>query len=163
MGFGLVNNPFGDHMIGVFLEPGFFTREFLEMAFGRLGTTLLQALPKCMMPLAIAFDRLTTEGFPLGVGSHIDDPKINTEGISRFIGCRGGNIKSYSQIEGPFAVDKVCLPLDGIQTSLLISSNPEGFLTVAIFADLLYTFLIFWTRRRKGQCRRQNKSKSCFD
>src|SRR2546429_9737597 len=39
----------------------------------------------------------------------------------------------------------------------------KGFLTVAIFADLLYTFLIFWTRRRKGQWRRQNKSKSCFD
>ncbi len=39
----------------------------------------------------------------------------------------------------------------------------EGLLTVAIFADLLYTFLIFWTRRRKGQWRRQNKSKSCFD
>ena len=38
-----------------------------------------------------------------------------------------------------------------------------GLLTVAIFADLLYTFLIFWTRRRKGQWRRQNKSKSCFD
>lgn len=44
--------------------------------------------------------------------------------------------------------------------------HPEGavgLLTVAIFADLLYTFLIFWTRRRKGQWRRQNKSKSCFD
>ena len=38
-----------------------------------------------------------------------------------------------------------------------------GLLTVAIFADLLYTFLNFWTRRRKGQWRRQNKSKSCFD
>src|SRR5712691_581784 len=127
MGFGLVNNPFGDHLIGVFLEPGFFARELLEMAFGRLGPTLLQALPKGMMPLALAFDRLGTPGFPLGVGSHIDDPKINTEGSSRFIGWRGGNIKSYSQREGPFAVDKVCLPLDGMQTSLLICSDLEGY------------------------------------
>ena len=46
---------------------------------------------------------------------------------------------------------------------VLIALGLEGLLTVAIFADLLYTFLIFWTRRRKGQWQRQNKSKSCFD
>jgi len=126
MGFGLLNNPFGDHMIGITFESGFFARESLEMAFGRPGTTLLQALPKGLMPLAIAFDCLATEGFPFGVGSQIDYPKINTEGISRFIKWRGRNVKGYSQVEGPFAVNQIGLPRDLTHTSRLIASNEEG-------------------------------------
>ena len=46
-GFGFLNNPFGDDMIGVFAEPGFFAREFLEMAFRTLCTPALATWDIC--------------------------------------------------------------------------------------------------------------------
>lgn len=45
-------------MIGIFLEPGLFAREFLEMALGRLRSALLQALTQAMMALTNLFYQL---------------------------------------------------------------------------------------------------------
>ena len=41
VGFGLLNNPFGDHLVSIVLEPGFFAREFLEMPLRGLCSTFL--------------------------------------------------------------------------------------------------------------------------
>jgi hypothetical protein len=97
-------------MIGVFLEPGFFAREFLEMALGVVCTALLQALPKRMMPLAVALNKLSTEGLTLAIGCQVDDTEINAKCSIRGSRGRFWNLKRYSQVEVPVAVEQVSLP-----------------------------------------------------
>src|SRR2546421_6617833 len=126
MGFGFVHNAFGDHMIGVFLEPGFTARELPEMAFGRLAITLLQALSEGRHTLAVFLNLLTAEGFSKRVSRQVDDTQVYSKSSSHFVrrGCR--DFKSHRQIEHPLTIEKISLPLDGIQTRLLVSSNTEG-------------------------------------
>src|SRR6266567_1800629 len=113
-------------MIHVPLKSGFLAREFFQVSFGTLRSTLLQALTEGMMPLAVLFDRFTAEGFPFAVCSQVDDAQINTEGISHFLERRSRDIKRHSQVEDTVAIEQVSLPFDGIQTSFLIASHTEG-------------------------------------
>src|SRR5436305_324167 len=126
IGFGLLNNPFGDHMIGVFLETGLLTRQFLEMPLGAFRATLLQALTQGMHTLSILLDNFTAEGLAFAIGSKVDDTQVNSEGIRGFIGRRGRNIKGDCQVECPVAVEHISLPFNGIHPRLLIASHPEG-------------------------------------
>lgn len=77
VGFGFLNNMLANHMVGILLKSGFFAREFLEMAFGRLCTALLQALAQGMVALTNLFYLLTTERLTLAVSSQVDDAQIN--------------------------------------------------------------------------------------
>ena len=126
MGFGFVHNAFGDHMIGVFLEPGFTARELPEMAFGRLAITLLQALSEGRHTLAVFLNLLTAERFSKRVSRQVDDTQVYSKSSSHFVrrGCR--DFKSHRQIEDPLTIKKISLPLDGIHTRLLIPSHQEG-------------------------------------
>src|SRR5947207_646860 len=104
-------------MIHVPLKSGFLAREFFQVSFGTLRSTLLQALTEGMMPLAVLFDRFTAEGFPFAVCSQVDDAQINTEGISHFLERRSRDIKRHSQVEDTVAIEQVSLPFDGILLS----------------------------------------------
>src|SRR2546425_81689 len=110
-------------MIGVFLEAGFPPRKFLKMAFGTLGTALLQALSKPLVPLAVALDKLSAKGFPKRVSRQVDDPEINAERISWYIWSRGRNFQRDSQIPYSIAVQQIGLPFDTVQAGLLVSGN----------------------------------------
>jgi Pentapeptide repeats (8 copies) len=124
--FGFLYNVLGDDMIGVFPEPAFFAREVLEMPFGGLCPTLLQALTKGLMPLAVAFNKLTAERLTFAIGGKVDYTQVDTEGVSSFIGCWSGNVKGYSQIENAVAIEQVRLPFHRIHTGLLVCSYLEG-------------------------------------
>src|SRR5260370_31336034 len=112
-------------MIGVFLEPGFFAREFLEMALGVGCTALLQALPKRMMRLAVAMNKLSTERLALGIGCQVDDTEINAKCSIRGSRGRFWNLKRYSQVELPVAVEQVSLPFHTLHACLLIATNQK--------------------------------------
>ena len=56
--FGLLHNAFGDDMVGMFAEPGFFASKFFKMTFGGLCPAFLQALTQGMMALARLLNRL---------------------------------------------------------------------------------------------------------
>jgi hypothetical protein len=60
VGFGLLNNPFGDDMIRIALESGLLAREFLEMPLCALCAALLKTLTQGSVTLA----RLLKIGFP---------------------------------------------------------------------------------------------------
>src|SRR5260221_9314026 len=126
IGLGFLNNPFGDDMISVAFEPGFITREFLEMSLSRPCTVFLQALTQGMVSLAVLFDCLTAKCFAFAIGSQIDNAQINPKGSIRSIRCWFWGVNGYSQVEGAIAVDQVGLSLDEIHASLLISSYLEG-------------------------------------
>src|SRR3989441_10608794 len=99
VGFGLLHNPFGDDMVGVFPEPFFASREFLEMPPGRLCTSLLQTLTQGVEALPRLLNLLTTERFTRTVSSQVDDAKIDAESICYFIGRRRRNFQRHSQVE----------------------------------------------------------------
>src|SRR2546423_956400 len=126
VGFGFVHNAFGDDMIGVFLEPGFTARELPQMAFGRLATTLLKTLTQRVQTLAVFLNLLTAEGFTLAIGSQVDDAQVNAKRSSHFVRSWCRDFKSHRQIEDALTIEKISLPLDGIHTRLLVSSNTEG-------------------------------------
>src|SRR5260370_2436159 len=71
IGLGFLNNPFGDDMISVAFEPGFITREFLEMSLTRPCTVLLQAFPQGMVSLAILFRCLVANCFSFAIGRQV--------------------------------------------------------------------------------------------
>src|SRR5947209_13191450 len=113
-------------MIGIALKSGFPAREFLEMAFGRLGTALLQALTQGMMPLAVLLNKLTAKGFACTICRQVDYSEVNSQGIRYLIGCRFRDIKGHCQIEGSFAVDQVGLSLDTLESRRLIAADAKG-------------------------------------
>src|SRR6266849_9487720 len=111
VGCGLLHNPFGDDMVGVFPEPFFASREFLEMPPGRLRTSLLQTLTQGMEALPRLLNLLTTERFTRAVSSQINDAKIDAECVCHFIGHRCRNFQRHSQIEHSVTIDKISLSL----------------------------------------------------
>src|SRR2546428_7850158 len=113
-------------MIGVFLEPGFLTREFLEMFPRGRCALFLQSLTQRLMPLAVFLDSFTAKGFTLAVSSQVDDAEINAEGVSHLIRSWRGNFQCHSQIEDTLAIEQVSLSLDRIHTGLLIDTKTEG-------------------------------------
>src|SRR5271157_5403787 len=119
MGLSLLNNAFGDHMIGVPFEPGFLAREFLEMFLRGLCAMFLQALAQGMMPLTVVLDSLTAVRFTLAVSSQVDDAKIDAEGVSHFTRWWSRNLQRHSQGERPVAIEQVSLSLDRIHPGLL--------------------------------------------
>src|SRR5260221_6829853 len=112
-------------MIGVFLEPGFSARELFEMAFRAFRPTLLQALAKTMMPLAVALDKLPAERLILAVRSQVDDAEIDTQRSARCNRRWRRHIKRYRQIACAIAVDEISLSFDGIHTGRLIRAKQE--------------------------------------
>src|SRR6266487_4953781 len=112
-------------MIGVFLEPGFLAREFLEMFLRGLGALFLQTLTQSLMPLAVFLDSFTAKGFTLAVSSQVDETQINAEGVSHLIRRWRRNFQRHSQIEDTFAIEQVSLSLDRIHTGLLIETKTE--------------------------------------
>src|SRR2546428_2965233 len=112
-------------MVGVFAEPGFFTRKFLEMALRTLCPPLLQTLAQDMMALARLLNVFSAKCLAFTIGSQIDNAQINTE---RFIGgdrLRGGNSQRHRKIEGAVAIEQVCLSFDAPHTGLLIAPDQE--------------------------------------
>src|SRR5258708_5778026 len=112
-------------MIGVFTEPGFFAREFLEMPFSRLCATLLQALAQGMVSLAVLFDSFTAERFTFTISGKVNNTEINTKYPIRGIGYRFRSIQGNGKIESTIAVKQVSLPFNGIHTGLLIATYQE--------------------------------------
>src|SRR5712691_380928 len=113
-------------MVGIFLKPGFFAREFLEMAFGGLRPALLQALTQAVMPLTVVLNSLTAKRFTLAIGGKVHDTKINAQSARHFVGGRCRNFQRHRQIERPIPIEQVSLSLDRVQTGLLISTETEG-------------------------------------
>ena len=124
-GFGFLNNPFGDDMIGVFAEPGFFARELLEMAFRTLCPPLLQALAQGMMALARLLNGFSAKCLAFTIGGKVDNAQIHAKRSIRSTRSRGGNIQRHSQREGPVAVEQIGLPLDAPHPGRLIASDQE--------------------------------------
>ncbi len=114
-------------MIGIFAETGFTPTELFEMTFSRLGTTLLKLLPQSVQTLTSLLNLSTTECLTSAIGGYVDNAQVNTQRISRFIRRWGGNIEGHSQIPCSIAIEQIGLPLDGIQTGLLIWPNPERY------------------------------------
>src|SRR5947209_237118 len=112
-------------MIGVSFEPGLFARELLKMPLGTFRTTLLKALTKRMMPLAVALDCFTTERLTGTIRCQVHDAEVNTEGIRCVLRGRWKHFKGHSQIEDAFAVDQISLPFDRTHTSLLVLTEQE--------------------------------------
>ena len=112
-------------MVGIAFKPGFFAREFLEMPFGTLCATFLQALAQGMMPLACFLDSLTTECLTLAICCKVDDAKIDTERMTDFIGCACWNLQRDSQVEDTLTIDEVSLSFDCFHPSSLIVAYQE--------------------------------------
>src|SRR6266566_3319846 len=119
-------------MIGIFAETGFTPTELFEMTFSRLGTTLLKLLPQSVQTLTSLLNLSTTECLTSAIGGYVDNAQVNTQRISRFIRRWGGNIEGHSQIPCSIAIEQIGLPLDGIQTGLLIWPNPERYQDTAL-------------------------------
>jgi hypothetical protein len=124
-GFGLLHNAFGDDMIGVFAEPGFFAREVLEMAFRTLCPPLLQALAQGMLALARLLNGFAAKGLAFTIGGKVDHAQINAKRSSSSTRRRGGNIQRHRKREGPVAIEQVGLSFDAPQTGRLIASDQE--------------------------------------
>ncbi len=112
-------------MISVAFEPGFITREFLEMSLSRPCTVFLQALTQGMVSLAVLFDCLTAKCFAFAIGSQIDNAQINPKGSIRSVRWWFWGVNGYSQVEGAIAVDQISLPFYGIHTCLLIPTDQK--------------------------------------
>jgi hypothetical protein len=125
IGFGLLNNAFTNDMVGVFLEAGFLPREFLEMAFSALRSTLLQTLAQRGMPLAVLLNCFAAKGLALAIGGQIDHTKIDSEGPIRGVKSWFRHIEGHSQVEHAVAIEQVGLPFDPISTRFLIATNTE--------------------------------------
>src|SRR3989442_10297458 len=125
VGFGLLHNPFGDDMVGVFPEPFFASREFLEMPPGRLCTSVLQTLTQGMEALTCLLNGLPTERFTRTISSQVDDAQVNAESSIGSIRRGFWHLKGHSQVERSVAIDKISLSLDRIQTGLLIGTATE--------------------------------------
>jgi len=131
--FGFLHNPFGDDMIGVFLESGLLTRELFQMPLCTFCPPLLQALTQGMMPLSVLFNGLPTERLAGTVGCQLDTTEVlfagkgskNTEDIRGHFGFRGRNVKGHSQIENTLAIKQIGLPLDLVKPGLLIATDTE--------------------------------------
>jgi len=126
VGFGLAHNPFGDDMVGIAFEPGFFAREFLEVAFRILRTTLLKALAQGLMSFAVGFNKSSSEGLARTVRGKIDDAQVNAQCSLRLPWLWLRNIKRHSQVERSIVVEQISLPFNGIQARLLIVAYAEG-------------------------------------
>ena len=57
--------------------------------------------------------------------SQVHHARIDSEGISLFIGNWRGNFKGYSQGEDVFVVDEVCFPFDSVHPSGLVAAYHE--------------------------------------
>src|SRR3989442_14165176 len=112
-------------MVGVTLEAGFTPRKFLEMTLSRLGTPLLQALPKRMVPFAVDFDGLPAEGLSCAIRCKIHNAQVYAKCLLWFIWRWFRNVKRHGQIEGTVAVDEISLTLDAVKPCLLIAANTE--------------------------------------
>ncbi len=112
--FGLLHNPFGDDMIGVFLETSLTTREFLEMPLCRFRTLLLEMLTKGRQACSVLLDSLAAERLSEAVGCQIDNAQVYAQGTT-FGFIRGGSwhIKGHSKREGFITVEQICLSTDG--------------------------------------------------
>src|SRR6266851_6190870 len=112
-------------MIRAFLEPGFLARELFQMAFSRLRASLLQALTKRTHALTCLLNLLTAEGFTVAICCQVNYSEINTEGIRSLIRSRCRYFKGNSQIKDTFTIQQVSLPLNLIESRLLIASNSK--------------------------------------
>ncbi len=99
--FGLVHNVFGDHMIGIFSETGFTPRKFFEMTFCRFGPALLKPLPQRVHALARLLNLSTTKRLTRAVSGDIDNPQVNTQGLSSLIGVGVGTSKVTARYHIP--------------------------------------------------------------
>src|SRR4051794_15851394 len=101
-------------MIGVFLKPGLFARELLEMSFRRLCAALLQTLAQSMVSFAVPFYSFTAEGFTCAIGGKVNDTQVNTQHSIRNVRCGFRHIESHSKIECASTIDEISLSFDPI-------------------------------------------------
>src|SRR6266487_650559 len=125
VGFGLLDNPFGDHMIGVAFETGFTPREFLEVAPCRLSAAHLQALSEGVHLLSIVFNGLSAKRLTCAIGGKVDNAQVNAEGIRRLLWRWCGNIQRHGKGESPTTIEQIGLSFDLINAGLLIATHTE--------------------------------------
>src|SRR6266849_601779 len=127
MSLGLLNNLFGDDVVGVTFETSFFARKLFQVPFSRLGTTLLETLPKSIHPFAVLLNSFTAEGLTFGVRRNIHNAQINTERTTfRFVGLRCGYLKGHCEVENTIPIEQIGLPFDLLHSRLLVTTDTEG-------------------------------------
>src|SRR5579884_2646902 len=113
-------------MVSVFLEPGLFARELLEMPLRRLRATFLQALTKGLMPLAVMLNRLTTKGLTCTIGGKIDDAEINAKRPFNGLHFWLWRVQCHRKEERSITIDQIGLPFDPIHSCFLVFPHKEG-------------------------------------
>ena len=124
--FGLRNQQFGDDVVHVIGEPGFFTPSLLKEPLCRLGTLRLESGPQSGMTGTQTIDRATRVGFAIRVSRDIDDTEVHAQPVFRFIGRRLGHIHDHGEVELAVTVDEVNLPANVLQPGSLIAAEDDG-------------------------------------
>ena len=77
--FGLCDDLFRDAVVGVGTEAGLLAREFLEVAFRRLGADGLEHAAKTLLALTCGLDGGATVGLAIGVDREVSDTEVDAE------------------------------------------------------------------------------------
>lgn len=127
MGFGLLNNSFGDHMVYIFSETSFTTGQLFEMPLSRLRTFLLESRTKLLHTLSVLFDSLSAKRLTFRVSCQSGYAQIDSKGTTfRFIRRGSRNVKGYCKVEGAVTIEQIGLSFDRVHTGLLVATHAEG-------------------------------------
>lgn len=77
--FGLCDDLFRDAVVGVGTEAGLLAREFLEVAFRRLGADGLEHAAETLMLLTRGLDGCSTVGLAVGVNREVADSEVDAK------------------------------------------------------------------------------------
>jgi hypothetical protein len=128
--FGFRDKCFRNYVIGVCLKAALFAAQFLQSAFGRRCTDLLQNSSALRVPLATVFNGFTCEGLPVAVSGKAYDAEVNANGIINLFCGWLLNVAHRKQKEVTLAVNQIRLALSVFkQLPLTLTADVRDFRT----------------------------------
>jgi hypothetical protein len=124
--FGLCDDVFRDHVIGVRTEAGLLARELLEMTLGRLGADRLKRTAKTLETLPRDLDGSAAVGLSIRVDSKVADAQVYAKPALGVDGRAIGHFDGHVEKPLALAQDKVGLAPNAFEPRAVVRSNDVG-------------------------------------